>query len=451
MNKFWLFIGLLSVAYPTHETYASREVCIEMLIDIFGKQKRPFLDSNQKYRVKEMEPRYLGEEKKRLPALPYRAYYMPKSNRAKTRLNIRSDGTVEWWGNKISDSKNKFQDRIFKYVMDSDGNFYLYPERDVIFDRNALYHYHSSFFAGKPVAAAGQLKVTSGLSDQFPTFYINRGSGHYQPTVQQLIGAAYALNRQGVPLERIVASSSFDGFEKALPLMKRLHPELDPEFILKRIQTNLPLQEAEMKLAVMIQADPELGVAAIDAYRVRLRKPKEFLFTHALEMHQKGVVNFYEGDYMEVLFRHFSEQDLQTRAKILSAFAESGEPRWIKNWTQAVVENVLLNHPHANQNELLIELADQFLNSKSPVIRNEFLGGIFSLHPDRMMGLNSRLQALEVVWQEGALPVQKAISEHVKRSVPKDMATILKAKSSRINHLNIKKRMKDLETQMLKF
>jgi hypothetical protein len=56
------------------------------------------------------------------------------------------------------------------FVMDEDGNIYAGQHRVGLF-------HHSSFTAGRPVAAAGELKVSGGKLVQ-----LTAKSGHYQPT-----------------------------------------------------------------------------------------------------------------------------------------------------------------------------------------------------------------------------------------------------------------------------
>lgn len=81
------------------------------------------------------------------------------------------------------------------FVMDHKGNLYLSNHQTV-----GKFH-HSSFLAGAPVAAAGEMVVHDGEIKS-----ISRRSGHYKPTVEQLNQCANHLKAQGVQSEFEVLS-----------------------------------------------------------------------------------------------------------------------------------------------------------------------------------------------------------------------------------------------------
>jgi hypothetical protein len=74
------------------------------------------------------------------------------------------------------------------FVMDHKGNLYLSNESVV-----GKFH-HSSFLAGAPVAAAGEMSVRDGAIES-----ISRKSGHYRPTAAQLNQCITHLKALGVP------------------------------------------------------------------------------------------------------------------------------------------------------------------------------------------------------------------------------------------------------------
>ena len=73
------------------------------------------------------------------------------------------------------------------FVMDHDGNMYASTSHAV-----GKFH-HSSFLAGQPVAAAGEIEVHNGV-----VTVVNRKSGHYRPTESQLNQVAEHLSSLGV-------------------------------------------------------------------------------------------------------------------------------------------------------------------------------------------------------------------------------------------------------------
>lgn len=83
------------------------------------------------------------------------------------------------------------------YVMDEHGNLY------VSLDQQVGKLHHSSFFGGKPVAGAGEIEAENGFLK-----LINRSSGHYQPTEDELLRVGEILKEQGIDITQII----FGGF-----------------------------------------------------------------------------------------------------------------------------------------------------------------------------------------------------------------------------------------------
>ena len=91
------------------------------------------------------------------------------------------------------------------YAVDEDGIFYTETSNHLGGTLN-----HCSFLGGKPVMCAGNIGITNGVIG-----YIDNGSGHYRPTVQNLLKCLKALKEQSSGL-------SFDA------IIVRNHASQDP-------------------------------------------------------------------------------------------------------------------------------------------------------------------------------------------------------------------------------
>jgi hypothetical protein len=76
------------------------------------------------------------------------------------------------------------------YVVDENGVFFTETSQHQGATLN-----HCSYLRGKPVMCAGQLGITNGVVG-----YIDNGSGHYRPTLKNLLNAIRALKDQVSPL-----------------------------------------------------------------------------------------------------------------------------------------------------------------------------------------------------------------------------------------------------------
>jgi hypothetical protein len=74
------------------------------------------------------------------------------------------------------------------FVMDKDGTLYASNEQT-----EGKFH-HSSFLAGAPVAAAGEIRVENGVMKE-----VSRRSGHYCPSKEQLDNFLSEIKKQGAP------------------------------------------------------------------------------------------------------------------------------------------------------------------------------------------------------------------------------------------------------------
>jgi len=78
------------------------------------------------------------------------------------------------------------------FVMDTEGKVYAGPQKFAEF-------HHSSFLAGKPVAAAGEIEVIDGTL----TSYSGK-SGHYKPTQEQLGQFTSELKSSGADMSQAI-------------------------------------------------------------------------------------------------------------------------------------------------------------------------------------------------------------------------------------------------------
>jgi hypothetical protein len=96
----------------------------------------------------------------------------------------------------LKNSSNPITTRSFDnlstvpYAMDEDGVFYTETSHHSGGTLN-----HCSFLSGKPVKCAGNIGITNGIVG-----YIDNGSGHYRPSVENLLKCLKALKDQASPL-----------------------------------------------------------------------------------------------------------------------------------------------------------------------------------------------------------------------------------------------------------
>jgi uncharacterized Zn-binding protein involved in type VI secretion len=143
--------------------------------------------------TKEMNRGFWGEE---IPNNPNNwlegrraVEYFNESTKAKLLLTVK-DGKLYNAEGKLFDTSEASTlwsgpNRAI-YVMDENGNFYASEQV------GGKIH-HSSILAGEPVAGAGEIEVVQGELQ-----YINRGSGHYEPTPEMLQQTVDELRAKGL-------------------------------------------------------------------------------------------------------------------------------------------------------------------------------------------------------------------------------------------------------------
>jgi hypothetical protein len=136
--------------------------------------------------------------------------YLTDAERESTRLTFK-DGLV------LDAQGNPLKLKVLMYVMDNQGNFYAAEQ--VVGRRH-----HSSFFAGQPVSAAGELYIEDGR-----VLAISRKSGHYVPPVESLLNAVKELRKNGIQVDpkAILGASDFKDFRNLNKGLNKTSPQRD--------------------------------------------------------------------------------------------------------------------------------------------------------------------------------------------------------------------------------
>ena len=154
-----------------------------------AKPKYPTFKMLKKFRGEDVKGLYKGLVPDR------KVKYFTDAQREATRLTFK-DG-------RVLDAEGKpLKLKVLMYVMDNQGNFYAAEQ--VVGRRH-----HSSFFAGGPVAAAGEIYIENGK-----VLAISRKSGHYVPPVESLLNAVKELRQRGVEVDpkSVLGASDFKEF-----------------------------------------------------------------------------------------------------------------------------------------------------------------------------------------------------------------------------------------------
>jgi hypothetical protein len=150
--------------------------------------------------TKPVASKYVGEETGSVWGTKVK--YLSEAERKKYKLTIK-DGRLYDSVGELFDTKSAssvFPDGGGKaiFVMDEYGNIYASKMQAV-----GEFH-HSSFLAGKPVAAAGEISIENGVVKE-----ITRRSGHYMPSEKHLNQFVTELRSQGVGTETVKIVSGF--------------------------------------------------------------------------------------------------------------------------------------------------------------------------------------------------------------------------------------------------
>jgi len=116
--------------------------------------------------------------------------YLDAAQREERRVTIRDGLVYDYTGALLRETKSK-RHNLNNYVMDAEGNFYLFDEFTTPDIR------HSSIFAGGPVAGAGNIQIADGK-----VVYIDSDSGHY-PSTRVFANVLAELRARGVDVAAI--------------------------------------------------------------------------------------------------------------------------------------------------------------------------------------------------------------------------------------------------------
>lgn len=147
-------------------------------------------------KTKNMQPKYEGEQFRGHPEwIRYgpnaKVTYLTPEKLAKTKLTFKEGKAYDANG-KLFDTGTAPGGRAI-FVMDADGNFYASNYHEV-----SVFH-HSSFFSGKPVAAAGEIESEKGILTA-----ISDRSGHYQPEPELMENALKELEGKGIEMRYVL-------------------------------------------------------------------------------------------------------------------------------------------------------------------------------------------------------------------------------------------------------
>lgn len=145
------------------------------------------------------------------------------SESGKTYLGDREDKAIDSTGARpgLKDSK---KDRVIYAVNDGQmaqtdarGDMKKMKEAHAKGERpSADREHHSSFFAGKDVDGAGDMKVEKGEVKR-----ISNNSGHYLPTGENLVQTVQHLDGMGINTDNTIAELQGSGTECAVPELKQ--------------------------------------------------------------------------------------------------------------------------------------------------------------------------------------------------------------------------------------
>lgn len=118
-------------------------------------------------------------------------HYVNEVDRRNYQVQIQNQHILDHNGHPIDTTDGEtstvdFTTHVYIYVMDFNGNIYIAKGERLKF-------HHSSFFAGGPVAAAGEIAIRNG-----EIIMINDNSNHYQPTNINNQQVVSSLRRQGL-------------------------------------------------------------------------------------------------------------------------------------------------------------------------------------------------------------------------------------------------------------
>jgi|GEM_PF-6987835 len=122
------------------------------------------------------------------------AYFTTAEEKARYLVTVDAQGLLRNAEGTLIDSMGA-ERNMASFAMDADGNLYVWNLSDLD-DGRVLKH--SSFSAGGPLTAAGEVRVQNGLLRT-----ISRRSGHYFPSIASLRTAIKRLGRRGANISKM--------------------------------------------------------------------------------------------------------------------------------------------------------------------------------------------------------------------------------------------------------
>ena len=148
------------------------------------------------YKEINMQSKYLGEETGAVWGTKVK--YLTNVEREAYKLQIKDGKLFTSDGVPFDTSGTSRINGKAIFVMDKNGNIFASNVQEI-----GLFH-HSSFLAGGPVAAAGEISVSNGIVKA-----VTLRSGHYQPPVSYLYQFLLQLRKMGIDISKIEIERGF--------------------------------------------------------------------------------------------------------------------------------------------------------------------------------------------------------------------------------------------------
>ncbi|MEQ1724036.1 MAG: hypothetical protein ABL930_12740 [Pseudobdellovibrio sp.] len=173
---------------------------------------KSFIESGAKYKTTPMQAFYRGEEVAGVTrnGVLIKPRYLNQKSLEKFEVEVVGGKLKYKVSGQILDTKNQ----PVLYVMDKDGKIYAGLKHG----NPELQFNHSSYLSGGEVAAAGELKTKNGVITQ-----INRKSGHYLPSTENLDQVVREFSNRGLNLRSSQISYSVDLRARALNALNSLN------------------------------------------------------------------------------------------------------------------------------------------------------------------------------------------------------------------------------------
>lgn len=195
LNDYMLSTGYISAAGRAGQV--ARIQLSQKLKQLYRLQKRRY-SLEKKYFTTPMRDEYVGEvigveRTNAFREMGVRIQYVDPSKRNVFRAAITRSGN-------LLDSQGMPLNGKMLFVMDQEGGIYAAPPG--LQFSNGKFLRHSSFLAGEPAAAAGEMIVRNGK-----IILVNRKSGHYKPSQKANDQFLSQLQEQGVNISQIEIGS----------------------------------------------------------------------------------------------------------------------------------------------------------------------------------------------------------------------------------------------------